>query len=136
MAYGADVNLPIITGDTPLYVATENNNADAIWAIGKLGTADTSRGANGEGTTTPLILAAYNGYTEAAEALIAIGAGVGRAANHGQDPVGVAREQGDRSKGVLQVLLLANQTQTDENKKKNDKNTKREKKQKNKDAAR
>ena len=116
MAYGADVNLPIITGDTPLSIATENNNAAAIWAIGKLGTADTSRGANGEGITTPLILAAYNGYTEAAEALIAVGAGVSQAANHGQDPVGVAREQGERSKGVLQVLL-AHQKQTDENKK-------------------
>ena len=76
------------TRRTPLHLAAENGEVDALWLLGEHGVDLNAQDSKGR---TPLHRATYEGQVDAAEALIVLGASIKIKTKSGKDPLESAR---------------------------------------------
>jgi hypothetical protein len=95
---GADLDVAMSSGTTPIHIASQNGLVGAVRALIKGGAKVNKPKATG---ATPLYIAAQNGHKETVKALIQGGADVNQARNDGTSPVWIATRNGNAD--VLQV---------------------------------
>ena len=84
----AEVDAETTTDRTPLHLASERGNVEAVWLLAEHGADLDTQDRKGR---TPLHRAAYEGRLEAAEVLIVLGADRRPRTKSGKRPLQVAR---------------------------------------------
>ncbi|TYZ58284.1 hypothetical protein PybrP1_011927, partial [[Pythium] brassicae (nom. inval.)] len=90
--HGASVDMATEDGATPLYVAAQNGNLEAVSA---LIAHSASVNLVMEDDATPLFIAAQNDHADVVSMLLAHGAEIDRAMDDGETPLGAANDLGE-----------------------------------------
>ena len=89
--------------ETPLYIACESGNADAVALLLKIGANPNYQTRDG---TTPLCIASQNGYTTTIALLLEANANPDLQRNDGESPLHIASKKGFSN--IIALLLKAN----------------------------
>ena len=102
LAAGANVNVCDEEGHTPLFVACQNGNVDAVKLLSGAGANLNSARNDG---AIPIGVASYNGHADVVKALLEDGANIDAATKSGVTSLYSAAEQGHAE--VMELILAA-----------------------------
>ena len=104
IAAGADVNLSMVDGSTPLYIASQMGHYNIVEKLIDAG-ADMNKAKTDIGTT-PIYVASKNGRINVVEKLIASGADINKArTDNGTTPIYIASQKGHTK--IVEKLIAA-----------------------------